>query len=86
LLGDWGFVALIIASKYLFDYHPFLLEAIVANGLGSLPLQTHLKLACNFFLHVIQACIQTIFKEKNKLFSKEHFRGFTQTIFFQHHF
>jgi hypothetical protein len=42
-LGSWGLVAPIITSNFFHNDHPFLLGAIRANNLNSLPFQAHLK-------------------------------------------
>jgi hypothetical protein len=43
-LGGWMLVALIIISRFTLDSHPFLLVAIKASSLNSLPFQVHWKL------------------------------------------
>ncbi len=42
-LGNWAIIALVITSKFLLDFHQFLLEAIGVSNSRPLLLQTHLK-------------------------------------------
>ncbi len=44
-LGSWALVAPIIASRFLFDFRPFLLEVIGASNSGPFSFQAHLKSA-----------------------------------------
>jgi hypothetical protein len=44
-LMSWALVSFVIASRFLLNFHSFLLEAIKASNLGSLFFQTHLRLA-----------------------------------------
>ncbi len=41
-LRSWALVTLVITSKFLLDFRPFLLEAIGAINLGPIPFQVHL--------------------------------------------
>ncbi len=43
-VGSWTLVMLIIASRFLLDLCPFLLEAIGMSSSGSFPFQLYLKL------------------------------------------
>jgi hypothetical protein len=56
-MGNWAHIAPIIVTKFLSNHHPFLLEAIGANNFGPLPLDVDLKLAWEFFLLFVVACI-----------------------------
>jgi hypothetical protein len=47
-LGSWTLVVFVINSRFLFNSRPFLLEAIGASNLGSLPFEPHLKLFQKF--------------------------------------
>jgi hypothetical protein len=43
-LRSWALVALVITSRFLLNFHPFLLEVIGVSNSRPLPFPTHLKL------------------------------------------
>jgi hypothetical protein len=55
-LGKFPLVASVVASRFLLDSHPFLLEAMEANSLGSLPFQAHLRLFQELFPLATTTC------------------------------
>ncbi len=56
-LGSWTLVVLVIASRFLLDLRPFLLEAIGVSSSGSFPFQLHLKLFRKSFSLTIATCL-----------------------------
>lgn len=58
-LGGWVLVVLIIISRFLLDSRPFLLVAIGASSLNSLPFQAHLKLSKELLPSVVAACLHS---------------------------
>jgi hypothetical protein len=56
-LMSWALVTSIIASRFLLDFHPFLLKAIGANSLGSLPFQAHLRLTQRLLRLGVVTCV-----------------------------
>jgi hypothetical protein len=56
-LMNWGLVVPIIASRFLQDDHPFLLEAIRASNSSPFSFQVHLRWACDLLPLVAQVSI-----------------------------
>lgn len=56
-LKSWALVTSVIASRFLLDFHLFLLKAIGANSLGSLPFQAHLRSTRRLFHSGVVTCV-----------------------------
>jgi hypothetical protein len=56
-LKNWALVALVIAFKFMLDFHMFLLKAIRTSNLISFSFQTHLRLVWEFTPLVVVVCI-----------------------------
>lgn len=56
-LRSWALVAIVIATKFLYDHQPFLLEAIGVSNYGLFPIQAHLKSAWELFFLDVVTCV-----------------------------
>jgi hypothetical protein len=81
-LGSWPLVALVITYRFLLDSHPFLLEALHANNLGSLPFQVHLRLSRELLPLATTTCLPLFGQLVKK--GTNHFKKLFQKISHDH--